>query len=181
MAVILNRMGLEVELVTLNFGVYPSWKPAFESASLLGFKHKVMEAEDKTLEEAVKVITEDGFPNNGINLIHKTALELLAKEYVLIGDGTRRDDKVPKIQASEIRSFEDRNNVEYTNLQGFGYRTIDRLSSHLFEFKKEKSSLENNSDYEIEVRCLLDEIHGKGSSSSIFPLHYQTRVMGWKK
>lgn len=181
MAVILNRMGLKVELVTLNFGIYPSWKPAFESASLLGFKHRVMEAEYKTLEKAVKIIKEDGFPNNGINLIHKAALELLAEEYVIIGDGTRRDDKIPKIQSSEIRSFEDRKQVEYINLKGFGYRTIDRLSSNLFEFKKEKSSLENNSDYEIEVRCLLDQIHGKGTSHSIFPLHYQTRVMGWKK
>ena len=30
-AVILKKLGYEVELITVNFGVYPSWKAAAES------------------------------------------------------------------------------------------------------------------------------------------------------
>jgi len=26
----------------------------------------------------------------------------------------------------------------------------------------------------------MDEIHEKGTSNTIFPQHYQTRVIGWK-
>jgi len=50
MAVILEKFGYNVELVTLNFGIFDSFKPAAESASALGFKHRVFKA-DKTLIE----------------------------------------------------------------------------------------------------------------------------------
>lgn len=179
-AVILDRMGVEVELVTVNFGVYESWKPAFESASLLGFEHKILHADMEIIKEAIEIILADGFPHNGITHIHRSVLEIVAENYVIVADGIRRDDKVPKIHLNEIRSFEDRNNVEYINLKGFGYRSINRLCSHLFNFRREKTSLENNSDYEVEVRYLMDEIHEKGTSNTIFPPHYQTRVVGWK-
>lgn len=181
MGVILKRMGLKVEFVTINFGVYDSWKPAFKSASALGFEHRVLKVDKKILEEAVGKILKDGFPNEGINHIHHEVLEVMAHEYPLIGDGTRRDDRTPKLKDNEIRSFEDRNNVEYVNLLGFGYKTIDKLSSTLFKIKKEESNRQNNSDYEIEVRCLIDQLEGKGTSSSIFPPHFQSRVIGWKK
>jgi len=41
MAVILKRLGYHVELLTANFGVFPSWKSAARSASALGFKHRI--------------------------------------------------------------------------------------------------------------------------------------------
>ncbi|MCK9152454.1 DUF7411 family protein [Methanobacterium alcaliphilum] len=181
MGVILKRMGLEVEFVTINFGVYESWKPAFQSASALGFKHKVLRINKKILEESVKKILEDGFPNDGINYIHHEVLEIMAKEYSIIADGTRRDDRIPKLKDNEVRSFEDRNQVEYVNLQGFGHKTIENLSSNLFHVKKEESNRENNSDYEVEVRCLIDQLKGEGTSRSIFPSHFQSRVIGWKE
>lgn len=180
MAVILQRMGLDIELVTANFGIYDSWKPAQESASLLGFKHRVLNVDKRILEESVQYILNDGFPNQGINHIHHEVLEIMAHEYSLVADGTRRDDRVPKLKENEIRSFEDRNQVEYVNLHGFGHKTIDNLSSKIFDIKKEESCRENNSDYEVEVRCLIDQIEGEGTSSSIFPRHFQTRVVGWK-
>jgi len=65
-AVILKNLGYEVELVTLNFGVYPSWKAAALSASNLGFKHRILKAEPDVLKSAVDIIINDGFPNNGI-------------------------------------------------------------------------------------------------------------------
>ncbi len=180
-AFILQKLGYDVELVTLNFGVFPSWKAAAESSSNLGFKHRVLKSEPELLEGAVKTIINDGFPNNGINLIHKQALELAAKDYTLIADGTRRDDKVPKLSFNEVRSFEDRNNVEYINLGGFGYKSVNYLSKTLFNVKKELTSMENNSDYEIEIRFLISELEGEELAFNIFPEHLQSRVIGWRE
>ncbi|MGB4362746.1 MAG: hypothetical protein WBI71_02730 [Methanothermobacter tenebrarum] len=180
MATILKRLNLEVELVTANFGVYKSWVPAAQSAKALGFPHKILRLDKSILDEAVEMIIDDGFPNNGIDFVHRQALEAAAGKYDIIADGTRRDDRTPKLTKDEIRSFEDRNSVEYINLAGFGYKTINRLASQLFILKREKSDIHNNSDYEIEIRYLIDKIKGKGESSRFFPEHYQTRVIGWK-
>jgi tRNA methyltransferase len=180
-AFILKELGYEVELVTLNFGVYPSWKAAADSALNLGFKHRVLKADEDTLRSAVETIIKDAFPNHGINEIHKYALELAAKDYTLVADGTRRDDKVPKLNFNEIRSFEDRNHVEYINLGGFGHKSINYLSKTLFEVKKELTSMENNSDYEIEIRFLISELEGEDLAFKIFPEHLQSRVIGWRE
>ena len=180
-AVILKKLGYEVELVTVNFGVYPSWKAAAESSSNLGFKHRILMADPDILKDAVDTIINNGFPNKGINHIHKYALELAAKDYSLVADGTRRDDKVPKLDFNEIRSFEDRNGVEYINLGGFGHKSINSLSKTLFEVKKELSSRENNSDYEIEIRFLISELEGDELAFKIFPEHLQSRVIGWRE
>jgi predicted subunit of tRNA(5-methylaminomethyl-2-thiouridylate) methyltransferase len=179
MAVILQRMGLEVELITANFGVYDSWIPASKSASALGFKHRVLKLDKEILKTAVDKILADGFPNRGIDHIHHNVIEKVAEDYSLVADGTRRDDRIPKLKENQIRSFEDRNQVEYVNLQGFGHKTIERFSSTLFEVTREESNRKNNSDYEVEVRCLIDELNSEGKSASIFPQHFQTRVTGW--
>ncbi len=180
-AVVLKNLGYEVELVTVNFGIYPSWKSAANSSSNLGFKHRILNAEPNVLKSAVNTIIRDGFPNNGINQVHKYSLELAAKNYPLVADGTRRDDRVPKLDLNEVRSFEDRNNVEYINLGGFGHKSINHLSKTLFEVKKELTSMENNSDYEIEIRYLISELEGDELAFKIFPEHLQSRVIGWRE
>ena len=180
-AFILNKLGYDVELVTVNFGMYPSWKPAAESASKIGFKHRVLKAETDVLKSAVETIINDGFPNNGINHLHKYALELAANDYGVVADGTRRDDRIPKLELNEVRSFEDRNNVEYINLGGFGHKSINHLSKTLFEVKKELTNMDNNSDYEIEIRYLISELEGEGTAFKIFPEHLQSRVIGWRE
>lgn len=180
MAVILQKLGYDVELVTLNFGVFDSFKPAVKSASSLGFKHHILKANTKIVEKAAEIILDDGFPNNGINYIHKEALDIAACRYDVVADGTRRDDRTPKLEESEISSIEARRNVEYVTLRGFGHKTINNLSENLFEVKKEQTSMENNSDYEIEIRYLINEIEGKNASDAIFPGHVQSQVVGWK-
>ena len=181
MAFILKNLGYDVELVTVNYGVYPSWKPAAESASNLSFKHRVLKAESAVLRSAVETIINDGFPNNGINQLHKYALELVAKDYLVVADGTRRDDRIPKLNLNEVRSFEDRNSVEYINLGGFGHKSMNHLSKTLFEVKKELTNMDNNSDYEIEIRFLISQLKGEGIALKIFPEHLQSRVIGWRK
>lgn len=179
MAVILEKLGYTVELVTLNFGIFPSFKPAAESASALGFKHRVFNADKAIIKNATNIILNDGFPNNGINYIHKLALDLVACDYNVVADGTRRDDRIPKLSGSEINSLEGRRSVEYITLRGFGHKTINNLSESLFEVKKEQTNMNNNSDYEIEIRYIINEVERK-AADRIFPKHVQSRVIGWK-
>ncbi|RAP51611.1 MAG: hypothetical protein BZ133_02660 [Methanosphaera sp. SHI613] len=179
MAVILDRLGYDVELVTINFGVFDSTKPAVQSAKSLGFKHKVVKLDKQILLDAVDMIIEDNFPNNGINHIHHSVLEILADSYDVIADGTRREDRIPKMKMGEIQSLEDRKNIQYLNLTGIGYKTINDVSDNLFTLQKAESDIHNSSDYEMEIRVLLEQ---KGyDTDEIFPRHIQSRVIGWNK
>lgn len=155
MATILDRLGMDVELVTVNFGIYDSWKAAAESAKALDFEHKVLKLNKKIIIKAVEKILEDGFPNNGINYLHKKVVEKVAKKYPVVADGTRRDDRVPKLNIDEIRSLEDKNDIEYITLRGMGHKTINRLSARLFKLRKIDSKLMKTSDYEVEIRYLI--------------------------
>lgn len=178
MAVILDRLGYDIELITVNFGVFDSSIPATESANSLGFNHRVLRLDKNILTTAVDMIIRDQFPNNGINHIHHEVIEYLADEYDLIADGTRREDRIPKLKQNEIQSLEDRKNVQYVNLTGIGYKTVNDTSDRLFKLQKAESDIHNSSDYEMEIRVLLDE--KSQNINEIFPQHIQSRVIGWK-
>ena len=179
MAVMLKRLGLDVELCTANFGVYDSYIPASKSAASLGFDHKVLSMDFEILDEACDMILRDGFPNDGIKFIHESVVEAVAEKYDIIADGTRRDDRTPKLTVNQIRSLEDRKDVQYINLDSFGHKSVKLITSNLFEISHEKSNRDNSSDYEVEIRTLIDE--KGGNSLDIFPEHYQTRVIGYKE
>ncbi|HNR25769.1 MAG TPA: 7-cyano-7-deazaguanine synthase [Methanobacteriaceae archaeon] len=181
MAVILHRLGYQVELLTANFGVYPSYKPAKEAAKNLGFSHRVLRADKTLLENAVSRILEDGYPNQGIHYLHRQILEVAASGYGVVADGVRRDDRVPRLSHREVASFQDRHGVEYINLSGFGHRTVNNLGKNLFKLKKEPTNPHNNSDYEIEIRHLIREKKGIKIAESLFPPHTQSRVIGWRE
>ena len=178
-AVMLKRLGLDVELCTANFGVYDSYIPASKSAEALGFKHNVLKMDTDILDETCEMIMNDGFPNDGIKFIHAQTVEKIADDYDIIADGTRRDDRTPKLNINQIRSLEDRKNVQYINLDSFGHKSVKLITSSLFEISHEKSNKDNSSDFEVEIRTLIDE--KGGNSLDIFPEHYQTRVIGYKK
>ena len=179
MAVMLKRLGLDVELCTANFGVYDSYIPAGKSAKSLGFNHNVLELDFEILDKTCDMIMKDGFPNDGIKFIHETVIEEVADRYDIIADGTRRDDRTPKLNVNQIRSLEDRKDVQYINLDSFGHKSVRLITSNLFEISHEKSNKDNSSDYEVEIRTWIDE--KGGNSLDIFPEHYQTRVIGYKK
>ena len=178
-AVMLKRLGLDVELCTANFGVYDSYIPASKSAEALGFKHNVLKMDTDILDETCEMIMNDGFPNDGIKFIHAQTVERIADDYDIIADGTRRDDRTPKLNINQIKSLEDRKNVQYINLDSFGHKSVKLITSSLFEIYHEKSNKDNSSDFEVEIRTLIDE--KGGNSLDIFPEHYQTRVIGYKK
>ena len=179
MAVMLKRLGLDVELCTANFGVYDSYIPASKSAKSLGFNHNVLNLDIGILDKTCDMIMDDGFPNDGIKFIHESVIENVADKYDIIADGTRRDDRTPKLNINQIKSLEDRKDVQYINLDSFGHKSVKYITSNLFEISHEKSNKDNSSDYEVEIRTLIDE--KGGSSLDIFPEHYQTRVIGYKK
>ena len=179
MAVMLDRLGLDVELCTANFGVYDSYIPASKSAASLGFTHKVLDLDFDLLDKTCDMILNDGFPNDGIKFIHENVVEQVSEKYDIIADGTRRDDRTPKLTVNQIRSLEDRKDVQYINLASFGHKSVKLITSNLFEISHEKSNKDNSSDYEVEIRTLIDE--KGGNSLDIFPEHYQTRVIGYKK
>ena len=178
-AVMLERLGLEVELYTANFGVYDSYVPAAKSAKSLGFKYSVLRMDKKILEATCEMIIADGFPNEGIKYIHEKTVEHLAKNHDIIADGTRRDDRTPKLNVNQIRSLEDRFGVQYVNLDSFGHKSVKFITESLFEISKEKSHRDASSDFEVEIRLMIDEMGS--DSSKFFPEHYQTRVIGYKK
>ena len=178
-AVMLKRIGLDVELYTANFGVYDSYIPAGKSAKSLGFEHNVLEMDRDILKRTCERIMEDGFPNDGIKYIHAQTVERLAEDHDIIADGTRRDDRTPKLSINQIKSLEDRKSVQYINLDSFGHKSVRCITENLFEISKEKSNRDNSSDFEVEIRTMIDEMGG--NSLDIFPEHYQTRVIGYKK
>ena len=178
-AVMLKRLGLDVELCTANFGVYDSYVPAGKSAEALGFKHNVLEMDYDILDKTCDMIMDDGFPNDGIKFIHAQTVERIADDYDIIADGTRRDDRTPKLNINQIRSLEDRKDVQYINLDSFGHKSVKLITSNLFEISHERSNKDNSSDFEVEIRTLIDE--KGGNSLDIFPEHYQTSVIGYKK
>ncbi len=178
-AVMLKRLGLDVELCTANFGVYDSYIPASKSAEALDFKHNVLKMDYDILDKTCDMIMDDGFPNDGIKFIHAQTVEKLADDFDIIADGTRRDDRTPKLNINQIKSLEDRKNVQYINLDSFGHKSVKFITSNLFEISHERSNKDNNSDFEVEIRTLIDE--KGGNSLDVFPEHYQTRVIGYKK
>ena len=178
-SVMLQRLGVDVELFTANFGVYDSYIPASKSAKSLGFKHNVLNMDKKILKTTCEMILEDGFPNDGIKYIHEKTVEEIAKTHDIIADGTRRDDRTPKLNINQIRSLEDRLDTQYINLDSFGHKSVKLITDNLFEISKERSNKDNSSDFEVEIRTMIDEMGG--NSLEIFPEHYQTRVIGYKQ
>ncbi len=136
MGVMLKRLGLDVELCTANFGVYDSYIPASLSAKSLGFNHRVLDLDFELLDKTCDMIMEDGFPNDGIKFLHESVVEEISEMYDIIADGTRRDDRTPKLNINQIKSLEDRKDVQYINLDSFGHKTIKLITSNLFLMKK---------------------------------------------
>lgn len=179
---ILERLGYEVELVTVTFGLLDNWRYAKGTAERLGFRHRVLELSGEVIERACERAIKNGHPNNAIQFIHERALETLASmpDVKRVSDGTRRDDRVPFLDLPKARSLEDRFNVAYIRpLLGLGYKTIRELTEMLFIVEIRESEELQKSDYEVELRYLLKE---KGIDPlTIFPKrHYQSRVLGWR-
>jgi len=175
----------EVTLVTAHFGVTEDWRHAREAAEALSFDFETIELDSEVADEAIDRIREDGYPRNGIQSVHRHALEAMAStdafDFEAIADGTRRDDRVPTVSRAQAQSLEDRHDVDYlAPLSGFGRRAVDRLVRAELDVEVGPSDAIQKADYESELRALIAEEHGESEVRELFPEHTQTYVQGYR-
>ncbi|MBO6275626.1 MAG: hypothetical protein J6M91_08870, partial [Methanobrevibacter sp.] len=61
----------------------------------------------------------------------------------------------------------------------FGHKSVRLITESLFEISKERSNKNTSSDFEVEIREMIEKM-GE-NPLEIFPEHYQTRVIGYRK
>ncbi|AAM07463.1 TPA: alpha hydrolase [Methanosarcina acetivorans] len=174
----------EVELVTCNFGLLPTGEIAAKTAEELHFPHRVLSLDREILEKAYELVLNEGFPRGAINYIHGRAVETLALDPAvkLIADGTRRDDRVPMLSISQVRSIEDRLGVQYfCPLKGCGKKIVDSLVGAYLNIEQGPSESTQKADYETELRELIRQRQGEAAIKELFPVHFQSHVFSRKK
>jgi predicted subunit of tRNA(5-methylaminomethyl-2-thiouridylate) methyltransferase len=170
----------DVTLVTGTFGITDDWRHGERAAADLGFPFRTLSLAPAVAEDAVDRLLDDGYPRNAIQSVHEHALERAADLAVdAVADGTRRDDRVPRIDRPTARSLEDRRGVDYlAPLAGFGRAAVDRLADANLEVTAGPSGSVPRADYEAELRALLAEREGADAVEAVFPAHEQTNVRG---
>jgi predicted subunit of tRNA(5-methylaminomethyl-2-thiouridylate) methyltransferase len=151
---------------------------AAAAALNLPFKKRVLGKD--LLREAVDLLLTCGYPNDAIDLVHRTAIETLSAEYMVIGDGTRREDRVPRIDRSEVQHLEMTTGCSYVRpLLGYGKREVERLAKRLLVVRYGETDSIGNGDYEGEIR---NAIRARGIDPAPFfpPHHLQSLVVARK-
>jgi tRNA methyltransferase len=174
----------EIELVTCTFGLLSNGKLAAKTAKVLQFPHRILFLEKEILEKAYEKLIKDGFPKNAINYIHEKAIETLASDpgVKCIADGTRRDDKVPVLSISQIRSIEDRLEIQYVcPLRGYSRKTVSFLAERYLRIEEGPSESISKADYENELRELIRQRHSEDKIGELFPAHIQSHVLSRKE
>jgi hypothetical protein len=170
----------EVELNTFVFD--PSRRiPMVEAAAeALGFPHRKRVFEKGLLNEMVDLVMEKGYPNDAINRVHQAAVETLAGEYDVVGDGTRFDDRVPMLTRDAVQSLGSRTGCSYVRpLLGYVRAEVDRLSDRFLVVEYGETGTIRNGDYEAEIR---EAFRARGlDCAPLFPEHHeQSLVVGRK-
>ena len=170
----------EVELNTFVFD--PSRQiPSVEAAArALGYPLKKRIFEKGLLNEMADLVVACGYPNDAINTVHRIAVETLSREYQVVGDGTRFNDRVPMLTRAEVQSLGNRTGCAYVRpLLGYVKPAVDYLVGSLLEVQYGETGTIRNGDYEAEIR---DAFRARGTSlASLFPArHDQSLVVGRK-
>jgi hypothetical protein len=182
-ALLLEPFFDEIELVTFGFEGDDSWIRAADAALELGHPHRRMVFADEIGEKALEILLSKGFPNDALDYVHAVAVETIAKECEFVADGTRRDDRAPKMDWSAIRSLEDRLNIQYIRpLAGLGGKAIKAMARRYLDFEEELSERYPASDFEVGLRYALKERCGQSRVECIFPTnHTHSRVTRRKR
>jgi predicted subunit of tRNA(5-methylaminomethyl-2-thiouridylate) methyltransferase len=180
LAAILLGTYYEVELNTFVFDPLRQIPHLEAAAEALGYPLKKRVFGQGMLNEMADMVIAKGFPNDAINAVHLAAVESLAGEYNVVGDGTRFDDRVPMLTRSAVQSLGSRTGCSYVRpLLGFVRHEVDRLADQLLLVKYGETGTIPNGDYEAEIR---DAIRARGlDPASLFPArHEQSLVVGRK-
>jgi len=170
----------EVELNTFVFDSARNIPSVEAAARALGFPLKKRVLKEGLLNEAVKLVKEQMYPNNAINLVHRTAVESLCSEYKVVGDGTRFNDRVPMLSLSEVQSLESRTKCSYVRpLLGYTKPEVDRLVDRFLVVTYGETGTIENGDYEAEIReaCRKSGI----DPVPLFPPHHDQSLVVGKK
>ena len=181
LAAIMMGTYYEVELNTFVFD--PSRPiPGLEAAAdVLGFPLKKRVFKEGLLNEMVDLVNACGYPNDAINRVHQIAVESLCREYAVVGDGTRFNDRVPMLSRAEVQSLGNRTGCSYVRpLLGYVRPEVDRLVDRLLVVKYGETGTIRNGDYEAEIR---EAFRARGlDPTPLFPArHDQSLVVGRKK
>jgi hypothetical protein len=170
----------QVELNTFVFDpdrLIPSVEAA---AKALGFPIKKRVFQKGLLNEMVDLVMEKGYPNDAINRVHQSAVESLAGEYNVVGDGTRFNDRVPMLSRAAVQSLGNRTGCSYVRpLLGYVRPEVDRLVDRFLIVEYGETGTIPNGDYETEIR---EACRARGlDCASLFPQHHdQSLVVGRK-
>ena len=170
----------EVELNTFVFDPLRQIPSLEAAAEALGYPLKKRVFREGMLDEMADLVIAKGYPNDAINAVHQAAVESLAAEYDVVGDGTRFDDRVPMLSRETVQSLMSRTGCSYVRpLLGYPRREVDRLADQIFVVNYGETGTIRNGDYESEIR---DTIRARGlDPSSLFPAHHeQSLVVGRK-
>ena len=149
---------------------------AAAAALSLPFKRRVLGQD--LLEEAVDLLLSCGYPNDAITMIHRRAVETLLAEYSVVADGTRREDRVPRLERSEVQHLEMTTGCSYVRpLLGYGKPEVERLAGRLLVVRYGETGSIGNGDYEEELRCA---VRARGIDPALFfpSGHLQSLVVG---
>jgi predicted subunit of tRNA(5-methylaminomethyl-2-thiouridylate) methyltransferase len=176
-ALMLSR-DYEVELNTFVFNPARALPGVEKAAEALGFPHRLHTFAPEILDSAVESVIACGYPNEAINMVHRAAIDVLCREYRVVADGTRLDDRVPMLTRDEVQRLRDRCGCSYVRpLLGYGKPEIARLSERLLKVQYGETGTLENGDYEAEIR---EAVKARGMNPSVFfPSHHaQSLVIG---
>jgi tRNA methyltransferase len=180
LAAILLGTYYEVELNTFVFDPLRQIPSVEAAARALGYPLKKRVFREGMLSEMAGLVIAKGYPNAAINAVHRAAVETLAEEYDVVGDGTRFDDRVPMLSREAVQSLMGRTGSSYVRpLLGYPRREIDRLADRLLVVTYGETGSIRNGDYEAELRDAIRAL--MPDPASLFPAyHEQSLVVGRK-
>jgi predicted subunit of tRNA(5-methylaminomethyl-2-thiouridylate) methyltransferase len=170
----------EVELNVFVFDPSRQVPSVDAAAQSLGFPIKKRIFKEGLLNEMVDLVKSCGYPNDAINRAHRIAVETLASEYPVVGDGTRFNDRVPRFSRAEVQSLLNRTGCSYVRpLLGYVKPEVDRLVDRFFIVQYGESGTINNGDYETGIR---EALIARGiNPTSLFPVHHEQSLVIGKK
>ncbi len=174
-ALLLSR-DYEVELNSFVFSAGRDTATIESAAGVLGLPWKKRIFPPGFLEQAADLVIACGYPNDAIQEVHKLALGILSSEYAVIADGTRMDDRIPKLTPGEVRSLQDRTGCSYVRpLLGYGKKEVERLARRHFGILYGETGMIANGDYETELQ---EGVRLRGGDIRIlFPPNHQQSLI----
>ena len=153
LAALLLSRDYEVELNTFIFHLGDDTAGVENAARAVGLPWRQRIFDEGFLDQVIEMVVSCGYPNEGIQQVHRTAVELLCRDYPVVADGTRMDDRIPMLQRHEVQSLKDRTGCSYLRpLLGYGRREVERLARYHLVIIDGQTGQIANGDYERGIR-----------------------------